>query len=184
MTIKLTDVSRRLAHALRHEPWLYELELDDQGWVPVETVLKSLRRENAKWKDLSEADLEELVATQTKRRYELTDGKIRALYGHSVPQKLLKIPAAPPDLLFHGTARTTLPLIRETGLLPMQRQYVHLSTDTEMAEQVGARKGAGPVILRIAAARAHAAGVPFYIGNERVWLADRVPAEFIEFDSP
>lgn len=28
-------VSKVVAHALRHEPWRYELELDEAGWVPV-----------------------------------------------------------------------------------------------------------------------------------------------------
>ena len=26
-------LSRVVSHALRHEPWLYELELDEDGWV-------------------------------------------------------------------------------------------------------------------------------------------------------
>jgi putative RNA 2'-phosphotransferase len=28
-------LGRVLSHALRHEPWLYELELDADGWVAV-----------------------------------------------------------------------------------------------------------------------------------------------------
>ena len=30
------DLSEAVSHALRHEPWLYELELDDAGWAPVD----------------------------------------------------------------------------------------------------------------------------------------------------
>ncbi len=29
--VKLDELSKVLSHALRHEPWLYELELDDEG---------------------------------------------------------------------------------------------------------------------------------------------------------
>lgn len=39
-------VSRVVLHALRHEPWLHELELDEQGWVPVDDLIKVLHREN------------------------------------------------------------------------------------------------------------------------------------------
>jgi putative RNA 2'-phosphotransferase len=36
-----------------------------------------------------------------------------------------------------------------------------------------------PIILRVQARQASEKGVQFYIGNEKVWLADRVPPEFI-----
>jgi putative RNA 2'-phosphotransferase len=61
----------------------------------------------------------------------------------------------------------------------MGRQYVHLSVDEAMAAAVGWRKSAAPIILRVDAAAAHAAGFVFYVGNEKVWLADAVPARFV-----
>jgi RNA:NAD 2'-phosphotransferase (TPT1/KptA family) len=54
--MRYTDVSRTISHALRHEPWLYELELDDTGWVPVGALLTALRAEKSAWAGLSEAD--------------------------------------------------------------------------------------------------------------------------------
>jgi putative RNA 2'-phosphotransferase len=41
----LIAISRMLSHALRHEPWLYELELDAEGWMLVEAALAALRAE-------------------------------------------------------------------------------------------------------------------------------------------
>ena len=52
----LDHVSRALSHALRHEPWLYELELDADGWADVEAVLAALRQEKSDWRDLTEQD--------------------------------------------------------------------------------------------------------------------------------
>ena len=66
----------------------------------------------------------------------------------------------------------------------MRRQYVHLSVDSAMAAEVGRRKAGRPVILRILAAQAHEHGVRFYVGNEKVWLADVVPATFVRRVSP
>jgi putative RNA 2'-phosphotransferase len=37
-------LSRVVSHALRHEPWLYELELDEEGWADIDSVLAALRR--------------------------------------------------------------------------------------------------------------------------------------------
>ena len=131
------------------------------------------------WSSLTEADLAAMIAQSDKKRHELRDGRIRALYGHSTPQKLLKEPAEPPATLYHGTSPDAARSIKADGLRPMSRQYVHLSTDTEMAMQVGRRKADTPIILVVKAGEAHAHGVVFYRGNDRVWLADLVPATFI-----
>jgi putative RNA 2'-phosphotransferase len=174
-----TNLSRTVSHALRHAPWLYELEPDEEGWVPVEALLTALRRRN-RWRNLSLLDVQAMVRENDKRRFELCGGKIRALYGHSLAGRLTREPAIPPALLYHGTDPSVIDAIRTEGLLPVSRQYVHLSTDVPTAQQVGRRKSPHPVVLCIDAARAQRAGIPFYRGNELVWLADRVPPQYIK----
>lgn len=174
-------LSKAVSHALRHEPWLYELELDDEGWVSVNALLSAMRAEKQEWSALHEIDLAKMIAASSKKRHELRDGKIRALYGHSLPGKLLKQPAEPPAVLYHGTSPEAALLIRLHGLQPMERQYVHLSVDVAMAMQVGRRKNCTPLVLEVLAKRAAESGVTFYRGNDFVWLADLVPAQFIVF---
>lgn len=180
MNPDLTALSRTISHALRHEPWLYELELDAEGWVSIDSLLSALGDEAQKWKNLNESDLARMIETSDKQRHEISGGKIRALYGHSVPGRLQKIESTPPERLFHGTAPKVTALIQIEGLKPMNRQYVHLSTDRETAYQVGKRKAPNPVILSIDALRAHHAGIKFYRGNDIVWLADWIAPEFIQ----
>ena len=179
MAKDLSNLSRAVSHALRHEPWLYELELDEEGWADVGALLTALHQESPAWSDLTEPNLAEMIRVSSKQRHELANGRIRALYGHSLPGKLRRTPAAPPARLFHGTAPATESRIRESGLLPMGRQYVHLSLDEETAIAVGRRKSPDPIILVVRAEDAWKAGVIFYAGNDKVWLADRVPPEFI-----
>jgi putative RNA 2'-phosphotransferase len=62
----------------------------------------------------------------------------------------------------------------------MGRQYVHLSVDKATAEQVGRRKAEVPILLAVNADEAFANGIAFYLGNDLVWLADFIPAAFIE----
>ena len=52
-----------MSHALRYEPWLYELELDAEGWTSVEALLVAPRTEKADWNDLEAADLAEVIRT-------------------------------------------------------------------------------------------------------------------------
>ena len=176
---KLEELSKEISYALRHAPWEYELEMDEEGWVPVEQLLDALHR-TEKWSNICEADLNEMIEKSEKKRHELVDGKIRAFYGHSVSMKILKEKKVPPDILYHGTARRFLQSIMENGLLPQGRQYVHLSQDVETAKIVGNRHDDKPCILIIDAKSAWNEGVNFYIGNEKVWLADYVPAKYIK----
>jgi len=178
-TKDLTALSRAVAHALRHEPWLYELELDHEGWTTTHALLAALRSQRAAWAALCEQDFADMIRLSSKQRYEMADGRIRALYGHSLPGRLSKTPAEPPTLLFHGTSPALETPIRQDGLLPMGRQYVHLSSDRDTATEVGRRKSAKPIILAVRAADAWADGIAFYVGNAKVWLADRVPPKFI-----
>lgn len=174
-----TKLSKEVSYALRHAPWEYELELDKNGWVPIDQLLQALRQ-SAEWKHVESDDLKNMIEKSKKKRHEIKGNSIRALYGHSVPMKIEKEEAVPPKVLYHGTAHKFLPEIKKAGLSPMARQYVHLSEDIETAALVGKRKDQHPIILMINTENARGKGVKFYIGNEKVWLADRIPSEFIE----
>lgn len=182
MTEEHTEISKAVSHALRHEPWLYELELDAEGWVDVDALLRALRNIRAEWTHLSTADLAEVIGSSPKKRHELIDGKVRALYGHSLPGLISKKEALPPETLFHGTSPAALNAIRDGGLLPMGRQYVHLSPNLDVARAVGLRKSRSPQILSIDTRSAIEGGVCFYYGNEHVWLSGAIPHNFIEVD--
>jgi len=174
-------LSKAMSYALRHAPWEYELELDEYGWVSIEQLLYAFREEK-KCYELDIKDIIYVVDNCDKKRFE-TDGKrIRALYGHSIPQKIIKESMQPPDILYHGTARRFLTMIMEKGLIPKGRQYVHLAVDKDMALQVGKRRDSEPDLLVINARKAWNEGVKFYKGNERVWLADFIEPIYIEIE--
>lgn len=173
-----TELSKAVSRALRHTPWIYELELDYEGWTPVEALLRALARE-PRWRDLSRAHLESMIERMPKQRHEIDGSRIRALYGHSIPCRIAKTPGVPPAVLFHGTGASSAPAILANGLRPMQRQYVHLSTDRDTAYAVGRRKSAVVAVLVIRASEAHQRGVRFRLGNQMVWLADDIPHAFI-----
>lgn len=174
----MEELSKEISYALRHAPWEYNLEMDEDGWVPVIQLLSALHM-SEKWKDINENSLIEMIMKSKKKRHEIKNGKIRAFYGHSIPMKILKDEKCPPNYLYHGTARRNLDFIKEKGLLPQNRQYVHLSQDIETAQNVGKRHDDRPIILLINAKEAYEGGIKFYYGNEKVWLADNVPYKYI-----
>jgi putative RNA 2'-phosphotransferase len=180
VSVDLKRLSKAISHALRHAPWLYELELDEQGWTDLECLVQALRGHRPQWREVGPEHIERIQQEISKQRFEVFEGRIRARYGHSLPRKLRYQASDPPAALFHGTSPKTLGVIEESGLKPMNRQFVHLSVDVATAIEVGRRKHSHPVILRVDAVRAASQGVAFYQGNEKTWLADGVPAAFLE----
>jgi putative RNA 2'-phosphotransferase len=53
--IDYNQLSKVVSHALRHEPWLYELELDDQGWVDVDHLIEALRKQKIEWQNVGKS---------------------------------------------------------------------------------------------------------------------------------
>ena len=177
MRRELIGLSKLLSLALRHDPSALALEVDAAGWTQVDALVEAVR---VRHPGFSRAVLEELVATNEKRRFVLSgDGlRIRAAQGHSIGIDLGLPPAVPPVLLFHGTASRSLASIREQGLRPGGRDYVHLSADADAAAHVGSRHGR-PVVLVVEARRMAEAGHTFHVAQNGVWLVRDVPVRFL-----
>lgn len=167
--------SRLLSSVLRHHPERFGLSLDPAGWVEVSELLAALA---AHGRPLNRSELDRIVSTSDKQRFEVHGGRIRAAQGHSIPIDLGLPPLTPPPVLYHGTVERFLAGIRSRGLEPGSRQFVHLSVDEQTAAEVGARRGR-PVVLRIDAAGLHAAGALFYRAANGVWLTSHVPPQWI-----
>lgn len=172
-------LSRLLSHALRHEPWRYELELDDAGWVDLEELVAAVRAQGEGWHEVGTEDVRRVVDGAGGGRHELLDGRIRARYGHSLPA-LVDLPATPPPAtLHHGTTRAAVAAVLREGLSSRGRQYVHLSPSRARAREVGRRRDADPVVLDVRAADAARAGVRFHRATDAVWLSDAIPPAYL-----
>ena len=179
MRQQLVRTSRFLSLVLRHDPGRIGIELDENGWTPVSSLLEKMA---AAGRRISRATLEEVVATNDKRRFAFSeDGeRIRASQGHSVAVDLDLTAVVPPETLFHGTATRSVESIRAQGLQSRSRQHVHLSADETTATKVGARHGK-PVVLTVQAGAMHADGHKFYLSANGVWLTDVVPPQYLQF---
>ena len=173
-----TKISKFLSLVLRHKPGEIGIALEDGGWIEVEKLVAACAVHGTA---LTLDELREVVATSDKKRFSFDESgeKIRANQGHSVAVEIGFEEKVPPGILFHGTAEKNLGVIFAEGLKKMARHHVHLSPDAETARNVGARYGK-PVILRVDTEKMRAAGFKFYVSANGVWLADSVPAEFLE----
>jgi putative RNA 2'-phosphotransferase len=174
-------LSKAMSLRLRHRPGRFGLTLDGEGFAPLDDLVRSLVR----WKEWMDADaVLEVVRRCEKGRFETRGGGVRCVYGHSFDEPIITYPPTqPPEIIFHGTSRSVLDGIMRDGLRPMGRQYVHLSTQTDMALHVGRRRDRDPVILTVRSGDAHRNGIRFYFANDLVVLADHVPPRYLVIPS-
>lgn len=171
----LTSVSKFLSYVLRHKPDAIDLDLDPEGWANIKELI-------AKADILLDLKmLHEVVHTNDKKRFAISRDRlsIRANQGHSMTVDLGLKAIEPPKLLYHGTASRFLDSIKTQGLLPQNRQYVHLSVDHDTAVIVGQRHGK-PVVLTIPALMMYEKGHQFFQANNGVWLTKMIPAEALK----
>jgi len=173
----LTTISKFLSLALRHQPEKIGLQLDGNGWANLDELIEKM---NAKSLAVDMAMIETVVATNDKKRFIFNENKtsIRANQGHSIEVELNLQPTVPPAILYHGTAEKFLPSILQNGLQKQSRQHVHLSGATDTAKNVGSRHGK-PVVLTIDTKAMHEEGFVFYLSENKVWLTDAVPVQYI-----
>jgi len=181
MDARRERLSKFLSYVLRHDPDSLGLTLDADGFVPLDPLISAIRREK-KWSWVTLEDVDEIQQRSDKRRFEIVGGRIRALYGHTLPSKVRHEEVVPPKILYHGSPRKNLQSILKDGLSPMHRQYVHLSITAYEAESVGLRRDEKPAIVRVFALDAHKGGVKFYRAGP-VFLSDRIPPEYLELES-
>lgn len=177
--MKYLKLSKTMSYALRHAPDEFNIKLNNNGWTNLNLFLEALRSHHKTFKDITLEDILDVVKNDEKGRYEVSNGNIRAVYGHSTKDKILKKSTKPPKYLYHGTTSNFSKIILTEGLKPKQRQYVHLSQDIETATNVGLRRTNNPVILQVNSQEAFNNGVKFYKETNGIWLADYIPAKYL-----
>ncbi len=169
---KTRQLSKRLSWLLRHGARETGIAMDAAGWVSVADAMAHA--------DLTRAQLEEVVHTNTKRRIQLDGERVRACQGHSLSGTPVTLDALEAswtrwtggEPLFHGTFRGAVEGIAKDGLRPQKRTHVHLAPD--MDSPVGKRSGVG-LVLEIDPAICRGRGQPIFEAPNGVILVRAVP---------
>lgn len=169
---------RVLAFALRHHPLRFGVGLDGEGFADVDELVVGIRLSHYDWATLDREQVEVAIRGTDPGRFEVRGGLVRARYGHSVALGSPGESQTPPDVLLRGTSADALAQVLKTGLRPMNRAFVHLTTNPDYAAQVVTAKGGG-IVLRVRAKEAADAGIEFFQANIHVWLCRSVSPEFL-----
>ena len=165
-----------MSYLLRHNP--ENLRMDRYGFVNIDELMDKLNEHFQIDKKL----LFEIVEKSERKRFEISENRIRALYGHTLPVRLELEEDETVKVLYHGTTQVAAKILR-TGLKRMKRKWVHLSPTIEIAIEVGTRRTNNPVILEIDAEAARKAGVKFYKATDKVYICSDISPIYIKIAS-
>ncbi len=169
-------ITRSLAYMLRHRPERFDLELDAHGYGDLDEVVRAVSERLGE--DVEADDLRDAVEAGTRRRYEIRDDTIRALYGHSIPIEPGP-DCEPPDVLYLGLPSRDVERAQRNGLRGGRRSYLHLALSEADARESGRRLARDYTILRVLAIDAWEEGINFF-DRQALFLAERIPTEFLE----
>ncbi len=174
---KVEKLGRLISGILRHFPDKFGLEMDENGWVSFESLVKAVRR---KYKWANRWLVKALIYSDQKDRYELKDDKIRARYGHSIRVELNDMPLDDSDILYYGTGEEEAQRILDIGLKPVNQVFVHLSRTFEKGEEVARLRTDKPIVIEIDAKKAREDGIRILKANKYIALAKEIPARYIK----
>jgi RNA:NAD 2'-phosphotransferase (TPT1/KptA family) len=162
-------LSRAIAYHLRHDE---ALAADTTGWVSAELLAEQLNKDGLR---VSVDEVLAIASAPDEPRFEVADSQVRAKYGHSIPVDISYDAASEFPDLYHATDMKNLNQIFQQGqgLLPMERQMVHLSSDWRSALHAGRRRTEMPVLLQVP--RTYTRNGSYLHAGGSTWLARQVP---------
>jgi len=175
-------LSKLVSGLLRHFPHEVNLPINSEGWVEIDELVKAIKlrwrnRELYQW--VTKEHIIALALLDPKGRFEIRNNMIRARYGHTIPVKINYSEDNKITILYHGTSSTKLKSILKTGIKPMKRIWVHLTTNMEDALSVAKRHRGEPVILTVNANCLRSKGIKVFKATNTIYLVKHVPVDCI-----
>ncbi|MEM0155400.1 MAG: RNA 2'-phosphotransferase [Thermoplasmataceae archaeon] len=179
--LEIEGLSRILAGMLRHFPENYGIRLNEHGWIKVYSIVPAIRTEKKNFIWLTPYHLEAMVKTDTKERYELNSNhEVRATYGHTIPVEMDDLPTDDiPGKLYYQTTDEEYDFIKETGITPSDKTWIHLSKTYRQAYVSGLFHIDSPSVLVVDSEGLIQSGRPVYRATADIFLAKEIPPEFV-----
>lgn len=178
---ELEGVGRILAGMLRHFPDNYGVRLDDHGWIKIYNIIPVIRAQRRHFWWLTPFHIEALVRTDPKHRYQINDREeVRAAYGHTIPVNMDDQPTeGVPDKLYYQTTEEEMEFIRETGISPSDKSWIHLSLTPRQAYVSGMFHIDSPTVVEVDVVGLRDKGIEVYMATDEVFLVSEIPPEFV-----
>ncbi len=176
---EVEHIGRSMAGVLRHFPKRFDLEMDEKGWVDVRAFISAMTERQPRLHWLRMHHIVAIVETDPKGRYQLSNGKMRATYGHSFDIELDLPTDNIPELLYYPATEEEAPILLENGLKPADRRMVHLSKTAADAYNAGTVRTDKPAIIEIEASAMVKENAVIQRAGKTVFITKEVPSKYL-----
>lgn len=178
---KQAYLAKLLAYILGRNPAEFGLVPDTQGFIRIKDLLKAICEEQG-WRHIRRHHLEEVMLTSARPPIEINGDRVRAvdrahLHRVTVSEKAAK-------QLYTCVRRKAYPTVLEKGVLPGAHPFVILSDNKKMAERLGLRSDATPVLLTVSVPLMKENGLRLQHAGGTLFLADRIPPDCFTGPAP
>lgn len=180
-TRKTKQLARFIQYAIGRCPDEFGLVTDGRGFTPVADLLKVLQEEG--WHQVRRNHLETLSYHLGKPILEIKDHLVRVTDRSHLDG--LRETANCPKLVYAPVRRRAYEAVSQHGLRPQgHSDLVVLFADQKLAEKVGRRRDAVPVMVTVHVESALRCGHVFRQFGERIYLTESVPVECCRLPRP
>lgn len=187
------QLSKLLTWLLRHTALEKGLNVDSQGYIKMDDILKL-----PEFDRVDVAAIEEVVKNNSKDRFRMDKRNdtwfIRANQGHSIVigdklvdnKMMIRVDLVAYPVAYHGTSKEFFKIIQKEGINPMARKHVHMSKTYKKdnkANNISGIRGNAQIILEIDLVKATKSGIKFYESDNGVILTESIikPEYFVKF---
>lgn len=167
------QLAKFTSYMLGRRPDEFGLVPDAEGFVKIKDFLKAICEEEG-WRHVRRSHLNEMMlAFPGSSPIDIREDRIRSVERDFVPRTVQAEEF--PKLLYTCIRTRAYPHVTEKGIQPTGTDEVILSPDRSMAERIGKRYDASPILLAVDVKRSVSAGAVFSRMGELLYLADRIP---------
>lgn len=168
------SLAKMLAYILGRNPEEFGLVPDANGYVKIKDLLKAICEEEG-WRHVRRSHLDEVVMVISDPPIEMEGPLVRAtdrehLSRYRVSENL-------PSQLYLCVRKKAYPVVLEKGVSSSSYPFVVLSDSPAMAERLGRRFAASPVLLTVSVPKMQVRGIEFLSAGGSVYLVDRMPPD-------
>jgi putative RNA 2'-phosphotransferase len=175
---KVANLSCMMSYMLGTRPDEFGLVPDTEGFISIKEFLKAIHEEPSMGY-VRESHVREVLLNNRDGIFEIDGKKIRSTKRTFCLIDRVKDRSSPPKILFTGVKRKAYPHILRDGLLPKSKQYVVMAPERDLAVRIARRLDQNAIILQINARTAIENGISFSPFGESLYLAERVPVDYI-----
>jgi putative RNA 2'-phosphotransferase len=168
------SLAKMLAYILGRSPEEFGLVPDANGYVKIKDLLKALCEEEG-WRHVRRSHLDEVVLVISDPPIEMEGLLVRATRREHL--KNYHVCEKPPAQLFVCVRKKAYPVVLEKGVDAGAHPFIVLSDNPAMAEKLGRRFAASPVLLTVLVSAMQSQGIQFLSAGGSLYLVDRMPPD-------